>query len=57
MLAPLGDPYTRFLAPAQYDSLYGVATGSVAGIGVSLFQDEVSFEDTALMGTCDDPRG
>ena len=42
MLEPLGDPYTRFLPPAQYDSLYGLATGSVAGVGVSLFIDPVS---------------
>ncbi len=41
MLEPLGDPYTRFLPPAQYDSLYGLATGSVAGVGVSLFIDPV----------------
>lgn len=43
MLEPLGDPYTRFLPPAQYDSLYGLATGSVAGVGVSLFIDPVRF--------------
>jgi C-terminal processing protease CtpA/Prc len=42
MLEPLGDPYTRFLAPAQYQSLYGLATGEVAGLGVSLLVDEVS---------------
>lgn len=42
MLAPLGDPYTRFLTPSQFDSLYGLATGSVAGIGVSLAIDPVS---------------
>lgn len=41
MLEPLADPYTRFLPPAQYDSLYGLATGSVAGVGVSLFIDPV----------------
>ena len=36
MLSPLGDPYTRFLPPSQYQSLFSTATGSVAGIGVSL---------------------
>ena len=41
MLSKLGDPYTRFLTPSQYQSLYGIATGSVAGIGVSLTGDEV----------------
>lgn len=46
MLEPLGDPYTRFLVPAQYDSLYGLATGSVAGVGVSLFIDPVTNELT-----------
>lgn len=46
MLEPLGDPYTRFLPPAQYDSLYGLATGSVAGVGVSLLIDPASEELT-----------
>jgi len=47
MLEPLGDPYTRFLPPSQYDSLFGLATGSVAGVGVSLQIDPATQELTA----------
>ena len=36
MLAKLGDPYTRFLTPEQYDALAAVATGKGAGVGVQL---------------------
>ena len=46
MLEPLGDPYTRFLPPSQYDSLFGLATGSVAGVGVSLLIDPATQELT-----------
>ena len=55
MLEPLGDPYTRFLPPAQYDSLYGLATGSVAGVGVSLFIDPVG--GGTVHGACTTDRG
>eukprot|EP00639_Heterosigma_akashiwo_P035557 CAMPEP_0194725676 /NCGR_PEP_ID=MMETSP0296-20130528/28337_1 /TAXON_ID=39354 /ORGANISM="Heterosigma akashiwo, Strain CCMP2393" /LENGTH=197 /DNA_ID=CAMNT_0039630287 /DNA_START=29 /DNA_END=618 /DNA_ORIENTATION=- len=36
MLALLGDPYTRFLTPSEFESLYSSARGGVAGIGVEL---------------------
>jgi carboxyl-terminal processing protease len=45
MLNALGDPYTRFLAPDQYESLTSYARGgtlSAAGIGVQLLLDPTS---------------
>ena len=41
MLSYLGDPYTRFLTPEQYESLtnYAKGTNSQAGIGVQLSAD------------------
>jgi carboxyl-terminal processing protease len=36
MLARLGDKYTRYLSPAQYQSLVDSATGTFAGVGVGL---------------------
>ena len=36
MLASLNDKYTRFLTPSMYTAIYAVATGDVAGIGLSL---------------------
>jgi len=36
MLALLDDPYTRFLTPADFDSLYSSAKGDVAGVGLEL---------------------
>jgi carboxyl-terminal processing protease len=45
MLNALGDPYTRFLAPDQYESLTAYARGgtlSAAGIGVQLLLDPAS---------------
>lgn len=54
MLEPLGDPYTRFLPPSQYDSLYGLATGSVAGVGVSLLVDPVRIHVCACLDTSND---
>lgn len=38
LLASLGDPFTRFLVPEQYDALRRSTSGAVTGIGV-----EVSF--------------
>lgn len=46
MLKALNDPYTRFLTPAQFDSLTVYATGqsrgNTAGIGVQLIVDPAS---------------
>jgi len=42
MLAALGDPYTRFLTPDQYESLAAYARGGSAGVGVSLLVDPSS---------------
>lgn len=39
MLQSLGDPYTRFLTPEQYESLTALAKGGSAGIGVQLLTD------------------
>ena len=38
LLASLGDPFTRFLIPEQYDALRRSTSGAVTGVGV-----EVSF--------------
>ncbi len=35
-LAKLGDPYTRFLDPKQYDSLSSQTSGEVSGIGIRM---------------------
>jgi len=39
MLSALGDPYTRFLTPAQYDAIADIARGDTAGVGVQLQVD------------------
>jgi carboxyl-terminal processing protease len=36
MLAPLADPYTRLLRPADYEALRSATQGSVSGIGLQL---------------------
>lgn len=36
MLAPLGDPYTRFLSPSDYAALRSSTKGSVSGVGLQL---------------------
>ena len=36
MLAPLADPYTRLLRPADYQALRAATQGSVSGIGLQL---------------------
>jgi len=36
MLSKLGDKYTRFLAPSQYQSLVNTAMGELSGVGVEL---------------------
>lgn len=41
LLSLLGDPYTRFLTPNQYDSLTSSASGDLAGVGVELFPSRV----------------
>jgi carboxyl-terminal processing protease len=38
MVQSLGDPYTRYLTPGQYQSLVDAATGTFAGIGVEISQ-------------------
>jgi carboxyl-terminal processing protease len=39
MVASLGDKYTRYLSPAQYQSLVDSATGTLAGIGIEIAVD------------------
>ena len=36
MLAPLGDPYTRLLRPADYATLRSNTKGTVTGVGLQL---------------------
>lgn len=36
LLAPIGDPYTRLLRPAEYASLRSNTQGSVSGVGLQL---------------------
>jgi carboxyl-terminal processing protease len=40
MVASLGDPYTRYLNPGQYQSLVDAATGTFAGVGVEISQSK-----------------
>lgn len=39
MLSPLGDKYTRFLTPSQYDALYRLTQAEVLGIGIEIGAD------------------
>jgi carboxyl-terminal processing protease len=39
MVASLGDKYTRYLSPAQYQSLVDSATGTLAGVGIEIATD------------------
>lgn len=36
MVATLDDKYTRYLTPAQYQSLFDAATGTLAGVGIEI---------------------
>lgn len=36
MLAPLGDKYTRYLTPSQYDALYRLTQSEVVGVGIEI---------------------
>jgi len=36
MLAPIGDPYTRLLRPADYGALRSTTQGTVSGVGLQL---------------------
>ena len=38
VLSALGDPYTRFLPPAKFESVVNAATSSVGGVGVELLE-------------------
>ncbi|CAN0236602.1 unnamed protein product, partial [Ectocarpus sp. 13 AM-2016] len=42
MLKGLGDPYTRFLTPQEYDAVTGLARGGVAGVGLELASSPAS---------------
>ncbi|MGB3616030.1 MAG: S41 family peptidase, partial [Elainellaceae cyanobacterium] len=43
MLAGLGDPFTRFLDPDQYQSLQTNTSGELTGVGLQITQDEVGY--------------
>ena len=45
MLAPIGDPYTRLLRPADYTALKASTQGSVSGVGLQL---GIRQDDTAV---------
>ena len=42
MVASLGDKYTRYLSPNQYQSLVDSATGTLAGVGIEISQDQAT---------------
>eukprot|EP00904_Undaria_pinnatifida_P002727 jgi/Undpi1/12455/HiC_scaffold_5.g02126.m1 len=42
MLKTLGDPFTRFLTPQEYDAVTGLARGGLAGVGLELATAPVS---------------
>ncbi|MFZ9536182.1 MAG: carboxyl-terminal processing protease CtpZ [Vulcanococcus sp.] len=46
MLAPIGDPYTRLLRPADFSSLKANTEGSVSGVGLQL---GIRQDDTAIV--------
>ena len=46
MLAPIGDPYTRLLRPADYAALKASTQGSVSGVGLQL---GIRQDDTAIV--------
>lgn len=58
MLESLGDPYTRFLTPDQYEALATLARGDTAGVGVQLQLEPASGEIVVLStvtGVCAAP--
>jgi len=46
MLAPIGDPYTRLLRPADFTALKASTQGSVSGVGLQL---GIRQDDTAVV--------
>lgn len=42
MLQTLGDKYTRYLPPSKYQSLVDSATGTLAGVGIEISQNQQS---------------
>ena len=46
MLAPIGDPYTRLLRPADFVTLKAITEGSVSGVGLQL---GIRQDDTAIV--------
>ena len=56
MLESLGDPYTRYLTPDQYESLFAYAKGGASsGIGVSLMSDPTSGKVVVINTVKDGP--
>jgi carboxyl-terminal processing protease len=56
MLETLGDPYTRYLTPDQYESLYAYAKGGASsGIGVQLLGDPSSGKIVVINTVKDGP--
>ncbi len=43
MLSGLGDPFTRFLDPDQYQSLQTSTSGELTGVGLQISQDEAGY--------------
>jgi carboxyl-terminal processing protease len=44
MLQTLGDKYTRYLPPSKYQSLVDSATGTLAGVGIEISQNQETGE-------------
>lgn len=47
-LEKLGDPYTRFLDPKQYEALTNQTSGEVSGVGIRMEQDEKTKQLTVV---------
>jgi carboxyl-terminal processing protease len=55
MLELLGDPYTRFMDPAQYRSMQIETQGELTGVGIQIAQDEKSKEIKVISPIEDSP--
>lgn len=56
-LAKLGDPYTRFLDPSQYEALTSQTSGEVSGIGIRMEKNQETQRLTVVDTLPDSPAG
>ncbi len=54
-LEKLGDPYTRFLDPKQYEALTNQTSGEVSGVGIRMEQDEKTKQLTVVEAIANSP--